>query len=52
MQLWFIKLVFQFNNFLEINPPYPYTGIIEVRIKKIIKYIINTNNRLSTFKKN
>ena len=52
MQLWFIKLTFQFNNFLEIDPLHPYTNIIEVKIKKIIKYIININNKLNIFKKN
>ena len=52
MQFWFIKLIFQFNNFLKINPPHLYTDIIKIKIKKIVKHIININNKLNIFKKN
>ena len=52
MQFWFIKLTFQLSNFLKINLLYLYINIIKVKIKEIIKYIININNKLSIFKKN
>ena len=52
MQLWFIKLTFQLNNFLKINSPHLYMGIIEIKIREIIKYITNINNRLNILKKN
>ena len=52
MQFQFIKLIFQFNNFLKINLPHLYVDIVKVKIREIIKYIININNKLSTFKKN
>ena len=52
MQFWFIKLIFQLSDFLEINPPHLYVGIVKVKIKEIVKYITNINNKLNIFKKN
>ena len=51
MQFWFIKLTFQLNNFLKINLPYLYIGIIKIKIREIVKHIININDKLNTFKK-
>ena len=52
MQLWFIELAFQLSDFLEIDPPHPYAGIVEVGTREIVEHITSTNDRPSTLKKN